>query len=208
MQMGALTLKITENINKINDLLEVDKSIKKDIVDNSNLNNSNKNIVDNKVSKLDQNLILFNTNLTNFIDSTKNTIDNINLSIDKIPNIENNITINLSKISQNFAISSINFKKIKNNNKFIINWVDNIENNILGNYVIDNIFLYNNIYNDDFYYILAGESFCNIWNITIDKPFKKESILEINEMIKYSFIDHKNTFYLVKERYILFWSRW
>ena len=173
MQMGALTLKITENINKINDLLEVDESIKKDIVDNSNLINSNKNIVDNKVSKLDQNLILFNTNLTNFIDSTKNTIDNINLSIDKIPNIENNTTNNLSKISQNFAISSINSKKIKNDNKFIINRVDNIENNILGNYVIDNIFLYNNIYNDDFYYILAAESFCNIWNITNDKPFKK-----------------------------------
>ena len=113
MQMGDLTLKITENINKINNVLEVDKSIKKDIVDNSNLINSNKNIVDNKVSKLDQNLILFNTNLTNFIDSTKNTIDNINLSIDKIPNIENNITNNLSKISQNFAISSINSKKIK-----------------------------------------------------------------------------------------------
>ena len=90
--------KITENINKINDLLEVDKSIKKDTVDNSNLINSNKNIVDNKVYKLDQNLILFNTNLTNFIDSTKNTIDNINLSIDKIPNIENNIINNLSKV--------------------------------------------------------------------------------------------------------------
>ena len=44
MQMGALTLKITENINKINDLLEIDKSIKKDIVDNSNLINSNKTL--------------------------------------------------------------------------------------------------------------------------------------------------------------------
>ena len=36
MQIGALTGKITENINKINDLLEVDKNIKKDIVYNSN----------------------------------------------------------------------------------------------------------------------------------------------------------------------------
>ena len=36
MQIGALTVKITENINKINDLIEVDKNIKKDIVDNSN----------------------------------------------------------------------------------------------------------------------------------------------------------------------------
>ena len=36
MQIGALTVKISENINKINDLLEVDKDIKKDIADNSN----------------------------------------------------------------------------------------------------------------------------------------------------------------------------
>ena len=32
MQIGTLTVKITENINKINDLLEVDKVIKKDIM--------------------------------------------------------------------------------------------------------------------------------------------------------------------------------
>ena len=36
MQIGGLTVKMTENINKINDLLEVDKDIKKDISDNSN----------------------------------------------------------------------------------------------------------------------------------------------------------------------------
>ena len=36
MQIGALTVKITENINKINDLLEVDKNIKKDIANNLN----------------------------------------------------------------------------------------------------------------------------------------------------------------------------
>ena len=36
MQIGALTVKITENTNKINDLLEVDKDIKKDVSNNSN----------------------------------------------------------------------------------------------------------------------------------------------------------------------------
>ena len=35
MQMAAFALKLNENI-KINDLLEVDKNIKKDIVNNSN----------------------------------------------------------------------------------------------------------------------------------------------------------------------------
>ena len=36
MQMAAFTLKLSKNINKINDLLEVDKNIKKGIVNNSN----------------------------------------------------------------------------------------------------------------------------------------------------------------------------
>ena len=36
MQMTAFPLKLSENINKINDLLKVDKNIKKDIANNSN----------------------------------------------------------------------------------------------------------------------------------------------------------------------------
>ena len=36
MQMDALTLKLSENINKIDNLVEVDKDIKQDIADNSN----------------------------------------------------------------------------------------------------------------------------------------------------------------------------
>ena len=45
MQIGALTVKIAENIDKINDLLEVDKNIKKDVSDNLNsIENMNKDI--------------------------------------------------------------------------------------------------------------------------------------------------------------------
>ena len=48
MQIGALTFKITENINKVNNLLEVDKDIKKDIIDNSNsIKNMNNDITNN-----------------------------------------------------------------------------------------------------------------------------------------------------------------
>ena len=48
MQIGALTVKMIEDINKINDLLEVDKNIKKDIVDNSNsTKNINKDVTNN-----------------------------------------------------------------------------------------------------------------------------------------------------------------
>ena len=75
MQMGALTLKLSENNNKIDDLLEVDKNIEKDIADNLNLINSNKKVIEDKISKLYQNLILFNGNLTKFVDLTKDNIE-------------------------------------------------------------------------------------------------------------------------------------
>ena len=115
MQMAAFTLKLSENNDKIDDLLEVDKNIKKDISDNSNsiknMKNEidlelsdkidnyydrneidlkfndlyNKTYIDHKLdniydkteinvknSKINRNIVLFNTNLTNHIDKYSN----------------------------------------------------------------------------------------------------------------------------------------
>ena len=72
-QIGALTVKITENTNKINNLLEVDKNIKKDIVNNSNSIKNMKNEIDLKLSdKIDKNDI-DNLLSDNYYD--KNNID-------------------------------------------------------------------------------------------------------------------------------------
>ena len=75
IQIGGLTVKITENINKVNDLLEVDKNIKKDVSDNSNSIKNMKNEIDLKLSdKIDKsnidNLLLdnyYNKNDINFM---------------------------------------------------------------------------------------------------------------------------------------------
>ena len=59
MQIGALTVKITENINKRNDLLEVDKNIKKDISNNSDkIDSMNESITNNfnRISINDKNI--------------------------------------------------------------------------------------------------------------------------------------------------------
>ena len=107
MQMAAFTLKLSENNDKIDDLLKADKDIKKDITDNSNSIKNMKNEIDNyydkneidlkfndlynktyidhkldniydkteindKNSKLDRSIVLFNTNLTNHIDKYSN----------------------------------------------------------------------------------------------------------------------------------------
>ena len=52
MQMAAFTLKLSENINKINDLLEVDKSIKKDISDNSDKIDSMEKSINNNFNRI------------------------------------------------------------------------------------------------------------------------------------------------------------
>ena len=48
IQLGALTLKLSENNNKIDDLIGVDKNIKKDIISNlEQINDNETNISDN-----------------------------------------------------------------------------------------------------------------------------------------------------------------
>ena len=81
MQIGSLTVKITENINKINDLLEVDKNIKKDIVNNSNSIKNMKNEIDLKLSgKIDK------SNIDNLLSDNYYDKTNINLKFGDLYN--------------------------------------------------------------------------------------------------------------------------
>ena len=71
MQIDTLTVKITENINKINDLLEVDKNIKKNIVDNSNnIENINRDVTNNfnRISINEKNIIFKTDTINSNID--------------------------------------------------------------------------------------------------------------------------------------------
>ena len=98
MQMAAFTLKFSENINKINYLLEVDKNIKKDIADNSNsIENINKDVNNNF------NRISINEK------SIKSKTDTVNSNIDEIKSTLTNVKNDLSdfKVNENRANYSI-----------------------------------------------------------------------------------------------------
>ena len=118
IQMGALTLKLSENINEINDLIEVDENIKKMFDDNSNLINSNiENISKNDGEIYKKGLLITSNNSTiyghkkrldvieediktissnsteiiyikNNLSNIKNSIKNHNTGIIKIPDID------------------------------------------------------------------------------------------------------------------------
>ena len=107
MQIGALTVKITENINKINDLLEVDKNIIKDVKDNSNsIKNINKDVTNNfNRNSINERSIKFKTDTINSnIDEMKSNLDNLYLSSNNKYSIENFFIINI-EIENNYKLT-------------------------------------------------------------------------------------------------------
>ena len=170
-QIGALTVKISENIDKINNLLKVDKDIKKDIVDNSNSLKNIKNEIDLKLSddyydktyinnlsnnldnkfdniydkteinginsKLNRNIVLFNTNLTNHINKyatdkqelKEDNKDNLNqFIINTFGTFTNNIS-NLNN-TQNSRLTDLEDSKLTETQS---NKLEQLENIDLGN---------------------------------------------------------------------------
>ena len=79
IQLGALTLKISENNDKIDDLLEVDKNIKNDVSNNTTkIENISSNLgkINTNKSNISSNLGMINTNKDD-ISSNLNQIKDI-----------------------------------------------------------------------------------------------------------------------------------
>ena len=110
MQIGALTVKITENINKINDLLEVDKNIKKNVSDNSNSIKNMKNEIDLELSDKVDNLLSDNYYDKNEIDLKFGDLYNKTYIDYKLDNIYDKTEINdkNSKLNRNIVLFNTN----------------------------------------------------------------------------------------------------
>ena len=126
MQIAALTLKLSENNNnKIDDLLNVDKNIKKDVADNLNLVNSNKENIsksDNEIYK--KGLLITSNNISIYghekrLDVIEEDIEKIDLNTD----LKNDIENNSHNITKNYIISQINKKKSEFNTDLINNHI-------------------------------------------------------------------------------------
>ena len=139
MQIGALTVKITENINKINDLLEVDKDIKKDVSDNSNSINNMKNEILNTINSNFYSRSYINDNyyLKNNIYDKKYIDENYILEND-IDKKDNNI---LNTINNNFySRSYINNNYYLKNNVYDKNYINLLANNLYNKTYLDDKF--------------------------------------------------------------------
>ena len=134
MQMAAFTLKLSENNDKIDDLLKADKDIKKDITDNSNS-------IKNFYTKQDVNNIISQYYLKKYL-YDKIYIDTNFLVKSEIDKKDNEI---LNKVNNNFySRNYINDNYHLKNNVYDKNYINNLTNNLYNRTYLDNKF--DNIY--------------------------------------------------------------
>ena len=168
MQMAAFTLKLSENNDKIDDLLEVDKNLKKDISDNSNSfkNFYNKQDINNIISQYYLKKYLYD----------KTYIDTNFLVKSEIDKKDNEI---LNRVNNNFySRNYINDNYHLKNNVYDKNYINNLTNDLYNRTYLDNKF--NDIYNKtevntktsklDRNIVLFNQNLTNF----IDKNYKKD----------------------------------
>ena len=131
MQMAAFTLKVSENNDKIDDLLKANKDIKKDITDNSNS-------IKNFYTKQDVNNIISQYYLKKYL-YNKDYIDNnylVKSVIEKRDNdILNTVNDHIQEIKNNYHLK---------NNVYDKNYINNLTNDLYNRTYLDNKF--DNIY--------------------------------------------------------------
>ena len=127
MQMAAFTLKLSENNDKIDDLVKADKDIKKDITDNSNS-------IKNFYTKQDVNNIISQYYLKKYL-YDKTYIDTnflVKSEIDKKDNeILNKVNDYIQEIKNNYHLK---------NNVYDKNYINNLTNNLYNGTYLDNKF--------------------------------------------------------------------
>ena len=133
MQLGALTLKLNENNKKIDDLIGVDKNIKKDI-------SSNKGLIDTNTSSISDNSRLISTNE-----------GNISFNLSKLNNIENNLILVDDIYNETFPISRFSVTSKDNRifyRQLYSNFTTNgiIKINAKYNYVYDGNYTLKHVY--------------------------------------------------------------
>ena len=180
MQIGGLTVKMTENINKINDLLEVDKNIKKDISDNSNS-------IKNFYTKQDVNNIISQYYLKKYL-YDKTYIDTnflVKSEIEKRDNdILNTVNNHIQDVKNNYHLK---------NNVYDKNYINNLTNDLYNRTYLDNKF--DNIYDKTEVNNKTSKLDRNIilfnQNLTkfIDETYKEDQKLQDDEI---STLENKN----------------
>ena len=220
MQLSALTLKLNENNNKIDDLIGVDKNIKKDISTNTEKIGNNKNDISNNLNLINSNTSSISTNLKKIDNFTQYILES-GKDFEKTYNIEPQTfkfnkdkhfyTLFEKEIEYNFTKNSLLF--VKNNMYYKYENLSNDYYRLQHEYNIydnENNLIHKYLFNKDTYYnesldpiLHTNEDFC----ICFKKNYNKiKIVLELHRHNRHGFgninleIDNNNNY--IKVDYI------
>ena len=173
MQMGALTLKLSENNGNISSNLSKINTNKSDISSNLSKINTNTSDISNSKTGISSNLSKINTN-----------ISDISSNLSKINTNESNIT-------NNYNISQINKKKSEFNTTLIDNDKNNISSNLSKINTIEenNLKISDEVFNNR--YDIINQSFNFNENSHSYKLFEKNMKISTGELIINTIINYK-----------------
>ena len=186
MQLGALTLKLNENNKKIDDLIGVDKNIKKDI-------STNTGKIDDNKSDISTNSSLISTNTSNISTNLEKIDDNINVIKLINKNSQDNskdISTNSSQISTNTSSISTNLKRIDNFTQYILQSGKDFEEK----YTIEK-----QIFRFD-----KDKHFYTIFEKEIEFDFTKNSLLFVKNNMYYKYDNLSNDYYRLQHEYNIY----
>ena len=192
MQLGALTLKISENNKKIDSLINVDKNIKNDISSNTSKIDNNENDISSNLSKINNNENSISTNLTKIDNFTQYILKSskdfeekyiIEKQIFRFNRDKHFYTIFEKEIEYDFTKNSLLF--VKNNIYYKYNNLSNDYFRLQHEYNIydgDNL-IHKYLFNKNTYYdenldpiLYTTEDFC----ICFKKNYKKKLNLQLH----------------------------
>ena len=186
MGLSALTLKLNENNKKIDDLIGVDKNIKKDI-------SSNKGKIDNNKNDISDNKGLIETNTSNISDNlSKISINTLSISSNsgKIGTNTSDISDNKGLIETNTSDISTNLEKIDNFTQYILQSGKDFEKK----YVIQKqIFRFN-----------RDKHFYTLFEKEIEFEFTKNSLLFVKNNMYYKYDDLSNDYHRLQHEYNIY----
>ena len=134
MQIGALTLKISENNNKIDSLLEVDKNIKNDVSSNTSKINTNESDISSNLSKINDNENSISNNLEKIDNFTQYILKSSN-DFEQTFNIEKQtFRFNKYKLFYTIFEKEIEYEFTKNSLLFVKNNMYHNYNNLPNDY--------------------------------------------------------------------------
>ena len=168
MQLSALTLKLSENNKKIDDLIVVDKNIKKDVSSNTSKIGDNKSDISTNSGLISTNTGAISTNSSQISTNTSSISTN-----------SNQLSTNTSSISTNSGQISTNEGNISSN----LSKITNIENNLI---------IVNDIYNETFVISRFSSTWSNnrIFYRIINSKFTTNGIIKIDA--KYNYVYDEN----------------